>query len=61
MIVQVILYKLTEEMSISEEKGIPQEQLFKWIYVGYIRAHTHDVRALAMAVPISREGLLIQL
>ncbi|XP_074588267.1 WD repeat-containing protein PCN-like [Curcuma longa] len=54
---QVILYKLTEEMSISEEKEIRQEKLFKWIYVGYIRAHTHDVRALAMAVPISREDI----
>ncbi|XP_042384096.1 WD repeat-containing protein PCN-like isoform X1 [Zingiber officinale] len=54
---QVILYKLTEEMSISEEKGICQEKLFKWIYVGYIRAHTHDVRALAMTVPISREDI----
>lgn len=31
----------------------------KWIYVGYTRAHTHDVRALAVAVPISREGVSI--
>ena len=28
----------------------------KWIYVGYVRAHSHDVRALTVAVPISREG-----
>lgn len=29
----------------------------KWNYIGYVRAHTHDVRALTVAVPISREGL----
>jgi hypothetical protein len=33
----------------------------KWIYVGYVRAHTHDVRALTLAVPISREGLSMTL
>ncbi|KAJ6685796.1 WD REPEAT-CONTAINING PROTEIN PCN [Salix purpurea] len=32
--------------------------LKKWIYVGYVRAHTHDVRALTVAVPISREDPL---
>lgn len=31
----------------------------KWVYVGYVRAHTHDVRALTMAVPISLEGMII--
>ncbi|MBA0700460.1 hypothetical protein Goari_022014 [Gossypium aridum] len=30
----------------------------KWVYVGNVRAHTHDVRALTMAVPISSEGSL---
>lgn len=30
----------------------------KWVYVGYVRAHTHDVRALAVAVPIAHEGQL---
>lgn len=29
----------------------------KWIYVDYKKAHTHDVRALTVAVPISQEGL----
>lgn len=33
-------------------------EMMKWVYVGYVRAHTHDVRALAMAVPISCEGLI---
>ncbi|MBA0798263.1 hypothetical protein Gohar_008870, partial [Gossypium harknessii] len=30
----------------------------KWVYVGNVRAHTHDVRALTVAVPISSEGSL---
>lgn len=29
----------------------------KWTYIGYVRAHSHDVRALTVAVPISREGI----
>lgn len=28
----------------------------KWDYIGYVKAHTHDIRALTVAVPISREG-----
>lgn len=28
----------------------------KWIYVGYVRAHSHDIRALTVAVPINQEG-----
>ncbi|CAI9115873.1 OLC1v1016884C2 [Oldenlandia corymbosa var. corymbosa] len=46
---QVILYKLSTEVV---ESG---ELMKKWVYVGYVRAHTHDVKALAVAVPISRE------
>ncbi|KAK9065678.1 hypothetical protein SSX86_015079 [Deinandra increscens subsp. villosa] len=42
---QVILYKLSKPLK-------------KWVYVGYVRAHTHDVRALTVAVPITREGML---
>ncbi|KAD6119610.1 hypothetical protein R6Q59_025594 [Mikania micrantha] len=41
---QVILYKLSKPTK-------------KWVYVGYVRAHTHDVRALTVAVPISREDV----
>ena len=53
---QVILYKLTSE-TVESGGDIPSfKMLKKWIYVGYIRAHTHDVRALTVAVPISREG-----
>lgn len=47
---QVILYKLSTEVV---ESG---ELMKKWVYVGYVRAHTHDVKALTVAVPISREG-----
>lgn len=31
----------------------------KWIYVGHVRAHTHDIRALTVAVPICREGTFV--
>ncbi|TVU45221.1 hypothetical protein EJB05_04697 [Eragrostis curvula] len=41
---QVILYKVSQD-----------EQERKWIYVKYVRVHTHDVRALTMAVPICKE------
>jgi U3 small nucleolar RNA-associated protein 4 len=40
-------------------KNMVKEQVHKWVYVGYVRAHTHDVRALTMAVPICREGMPI--
>lgn len=54
-ILQIILYKLSSEAVASGvEKFAPA--IKKWIYVGYVRAHTHDVRALTLAVPISHEG-----
>ncbi|KGN55281.1 WD repeat-containing protein PCN [Cucumis sativus] len=52
---QVILYKLSNEnVGSSEDKG-SSEMMKKWIYVGHVRAHTHDIRALTVAVPICRE------
>ncbi|KAK8504495.1 hypothetical protein V6N12_017774 [Hibiscus sabdariffa] len=52
---QVILYKrCTEKLQSCDDKS--SEMMKKWVYVGYVRAHTHDVRALTMAVPISSEG-----
>ncbi|KAK8681430.1 hypothetical protein V6N13_053834 [Hibiscus sabdariffa] len=55
---QVILYKLcTEKLQSCDDKS-SSEMMKKWVYVGYVRAHTHDVRALTMAVPISSEGSL---
>ncbi|KAJ4842742.1 hypothetical protein Tsubulata_027202 [Turnera subulata] len=49
---QVILYKLSAETETSSEV------MKQWVYVGYVRSHTHDVKALTVAVPISREDPL---
>ncbi|KAJ6709696.1 WD REPEAT-CONTAINING PROTEIN PCN [Salix koriyanagi] len=54
---QVILYKLSSE-TVESDYDRPSKMLKKWIYVGYVRAHTHDVRALTVAVPISGEDPL---
>ncbi|OMO73558.1 hypothetical protein CCACVL1_17232, partial [Corchorus capsularis] len=53
---QVILYKLSSETPQSGNDKSSSEMMKKWVYVGYVRAHTHDIRALTMAVPISSEG-----
>ncbi|KAI3460141.1 hypothetical protein Pfo_016804 [Paulownia fortunei] len=53
---QVILYKLSSEAVGSSDGKFVPEAIKKWIYVGYVRAHTHDVRALTVAVPISHEA-----
>ncbi|KAL8130963.1 hypothetical protein AgCh_007044 [Apium graveolens] len=52
---QVILYKLSRDVSRSTDEKSSVRLIKKWVYVGYSRAHTHDVRALTVAVPISRE------
>ncbi|XP_062099566.1 WD repeat-containing protein PCN-like isoform X2 [Humulus lupulus] len=54
---QVILYKLSSKTTESAD-GDSSNVMKKWIYVGYVRAHSHDVRALTVAVPISREDPL---
>ncbi|KAK3000503.1 hypothetical protein RJ639_022311 [Escallonia herrerae] len=55
---RVILYKLcNDEVGSSDDKSL-STVMKKWVYVGYVRAHTHDVRALTVAVPISREDLV---
>ncbi|KAF9606499.1 hypothetical protein IFM89_025774 [Coptis chinensis] len=55
---QVILYKLSiDTVGSGNEKSLT-EPVRKWAYVGYVRAHTHDVRALTVAVPISRDDML---
>ncbi|KAE9599979.1 putative transcription factor WD40-like family [Lupinus albus] len=54
---QVILYKLSSQLVSSG--GINSPILMKrWIYVQNVRAHTHDVRALTVAVPITQEDPL---
>ncbi|BAS86253.1 WD repeat-containing protein PCN [Oryza sativa Japonica Group] len=54
---QVILYKISKDELVAD-KEVAKEQVRKWVYVGYVRSHTHDVRALTMAVPICREDAL---
>ncbi|KAL6952711.1 hypothetical protein U1Q18_052242, partial [Sarracenia purpurea var. burkii] len=53
----VILYKLSNDTVGSGDANSSAEVIKQWVYVGYVRAHTHDVRALTVAVPISQEGL----
>ncbi|CAD5327246.1 unnamed protein product [Arabidopsis thaliana] len=50
---QVILYKLSGSTNGSQDLKPSSSQ--KWDYIGYVKAHTHDIRALTVAVPISRE------
>ncbi|KAK1315050.1 hypothetical protein QJS10_CPA06g01923 [Acorus calamus] len=52
---QVVLYKHSNEMLGSEQNESSTEVTQKWVYVGYVRAHTHDVRALTLTVPISKQ------
>ncbi|KFK32171.1 hypothetical protein AALP_AA6G206900 [Arabis alpina] len=47
---QVILYKLS-----AGTHGSQDMKTQKWDYIGYVKAHTHDIRALTVAIPISRE------
>ena len=54
---QVILYKSSGGTLACGDEDQPAEQIKKWVYVGYVRAHTHDVRALTVATPICAEGL----
>lgn len=54
---QVILYKLSNETLYGDDK-ISHKEMKKWVYIGYVRAHTHDVRSLTVAVPVSREDSL---
>ncbi|KAG8633354.1 hypothetical protein MANES_18G095200v8 [Manihot esculenta] len=54
---QVILYKLSSE-TVGSSEDLSAKMMKKWIYVGFVRAHTHDVRALTVALPISQEDPL---
>ncbi|CAN8291169.1 unnamed protein product [Cochlearia groenlandica] len=53
---QVILYKFAGGTLNSQNLKPSSTQ--KWDYIGCVRAHTHDIRALTVAVPISSEGSL---
>ncbi|XP_050263816.1 WD repeat-containing protein PCN [Quercus robur] len=55
---QVILYKLSSQKVGPSDDKASSIVMKKWNYIGYVRAHTHDVRAMTVAVPISREDPL---
>uniref|UniRef100_A0ACD6A8W1 Uncharacterized protein n=1 Tax=Avena sativa TaxID=4498 RepID=A0ACD6A8W1_AVESA len=55
---QVILYKASKDEFSDYNEKVAEEQTQKWVYVGYVRAHSHDVRALTMAVPVCEEDAL---
>jgi U3 small nucleolar RNA-associated protein 4 len=51
------LYKASKDKFSDDNEKVAGEQTQKWVYVGYVRAHSHDVKALTMAVPVCKEGL----
>ncbi|XP_020571588.1 U3 small nucleolar RNA-associated protein 4 homolog [Phalaenopsis equestris] len=54
---QVILYKRSgNAVDLGKVNKPLVDHSHNWIYVGYVRVHTHDVRALTVAVPISSEA-----
>ncbi|KAI3904962.1 hypothetical protein MKW92_033049 [Papaver armeniacum] len=53
---QVIQYKLSSDTIESGSASSSTAVLKKWVYVGYVRAHTHDVRALTVALPSDGKG-----
>jgi len=48
---------MSNDRAGSGKEELPTEHANKWVRIGYKQAHTHDVRALTVAVPISSEGL----
>ncbi|KAJ8541201.1 hypothetical protein K7X08_002017 [Anisodus acutangulus] len=57
---QVILYKLSMDFAGASDGNITSGVMRKWVYISHVRAHTHDVRALTVAVPISREDAIVE-
>lgn len=57
---QVILYKLSMDFAGANGGNITSGVVKKWVYISHVRAHTHDVRALAIAVPISHEDTIVE-
>ncbi|ONK63970.1 uncharacterized protein A4U43_C07F20780 [Asparagus officinalis] len=55
---KVILYMMSSNPAGSGKEKTPTEIGNKWVPVDYKRVHTHDVRALAVAVPITSEDAL---
>ncbi|KAK7383236.1 hypothetical protein VNO78_28910 [Psophocarpus tetragonolobus] len=54
---KVILYKLSSSKPASDGISSPST-MKKWDYDYYVRAHTHDIRALTVAVPIDHEDTI---
>ncbi|KAJ6851691.1 U3 small nucleolar RNA-associated protein 4-like protein [Iris pallida] len=55
---KVILYKLSNGTLLSGKDEHSTENANKWVYVDSRNAHTHDVRALAVTMPICEEDSL---
>ncbi|ONK79691.1 uncharacterized protein A4U43_C01F9060 [Asparagus officinalis] len=55
---KVILYKMANDPADCHEEDLSTENGNKWVPVDYKRVHTHDVRALTVAVPITNEDAL---
>ncbi|KAM7518428.1 hypothetical protein LguiB_017390 [Lonicera macranthoides] len=51
----VILYKISGDAIETNDDMSFSKVLKKWVHVGYVRVHIHDVRALTVAVPINQE------
>lgn len=56
----MILYELSDDsLGSSQSSKVSSEVRKSWVYVDSRSAHTHDVRALTVAVPISQQGLFL--
>ncbi|XP_021851251.2 WD repeat-containing protein PCN [Spinacia oleracea] len=56
---KVILYELSDDsLGSSQSSKVSSEVRKSWVYVDSRSAHTHDVRALTVAVPISQQDML---
>lgn len=53
----MILYKRSSNAVDLDKVESFVDHTHNWIYVGYVRVHTHDVKTLTVAVPVSSEGL----
>ncbi|KAK4722657.1 hypothetical protein R3W88_012890 [Solanum pinnatisectum] len=57
---QVVLYKLSVDFAGANEGNVTSRVMKKWVYISHVRAHTHDVRALTIAVPISHKDTIVE-
>uniref|UniRef100_A0A0V0IUX6 Putative cirhin-like n=1 Tax=Solanum chacoense TaxID=4108 RepID=A0A0V0IUX6_SOLCH len=57
---QVVLYKLSVDFAGADEGNVTSSVMKKWVYISHVRAHTHDVRALTIAVPISHKDTIVE-